>query len=87
MLSHGRAPGTGRSADAAASPYRGCVQSRGGWARESRALAHRRFTQELSRAGPRTLLRHIYITMAFSGTREGKGQGFELGTSICAHRA
>lgn len=29
MLSHGRAPGTGRSADAAASPYRGCVQSRG----------------------------------------------------------
>lgn len=58
-----------------------------GWARESRALAHRRFTQELSRAGPRTLRRHIYITMAFSGTRERKGLGFELRTGICAHRA
>lgn len=51
-----------------------------GWARESRVQEHRHFTQELSRAGPRTLLRHIYITMAFSGTREGKGLGFELGT-------
>lgn len=58
-----------------------------GWARESRAQEHRRFTQELSRAGPRTLLRHIYITMAFSETRKGKGLGFTLGTGICARRA
>lgn len=54
-----------------------------GWASASRAQKHWRFTQKLCRARPGTPLRHIYITMAFSGTSRVKDQGLQVGTCIC----